>query len=183
MPQQSGDAGKRPNKPKTDEKDLLRRVQDYSQPTTLPELTTGLLHARELGEFYIKERRPDDAAKFFAGLAKPDQKIPAYRLLGKLGHAIALAYKDEAKASNGEFLIAVAEIEKLAGAKTGKKEPGIQDEAEGYRQVWKQNPPLRELTAKALDRNFANDRENFPADKLESYRHAPRPTLKPAPIP
>jgi serine/threonine-protein kinase len=173
--------GNKLSKPKTDEKELLRRVQDYSQAATLPELTTGLVHARELGEFYIKERRPDDAAKFFAGLAKPDQKIPAYRLLGKLGHAIALAYKDEAKASNDEFLLVVAEIEKLDAAKTGKKDPGILGEIEGYRQVWKQNPPLRELTAKALDRNLANDRENFPADKLDAYRQPPRPTLKPAP--
>jgi eukaryotic-like serine/threonine-protein kinase len=180
-PRENGDAGKKPTGSKTDEKDLLRRVQDYSQPTTLPELTTGMVHARELGEFYIKERRPDDAAEFFAGLTKADQKVPAYRMLGKLGHAIALAYKDEAKASNDEFLAIVANIEKLAAIKAGKKEPGIFDEVEGYRQVWKQNPPMREMTAKALDRNFANDEKNFPADKLETYRHPPRPTLKPAP--
>ena len=80
------DAGKKSVKPKTDEKEMLRQVQDFSQPTTLEELTAGLVHARRLSQFYINERRPDDAAKFFTGLAT-DQMIPAYRFLGKLGHA------------------------------------------------------------------------------------------------
>jgi hypothetical protein len=140
------------------------------------------VHARELGRFYLKEGRPDDALKSFAELMKPEQKLPAYRFLGKLGHAVALAYKDDARASNNEFLAVAADIERMAALKATKKEPMV-DELEVYRLVWKQNFPMRELVAQALDRNFANDPKNFPADKLEPYRHPPRPALKAAPPP
>ena len=71
----------------------------------------------------------------------------------------------------------------MAAVKAGKKEFGIHDEIEGFRRVWKENQAMREMTAKALDRNYANDPKNFPAEKLEAYRLPPRPTLKPAPMP
>lgn len=181
VPPENGQA-KKSAKPQTDENELVQLVQKYDQPTTQGQLNAGLEHSVELGLFYIKERRPEDAEKFFAGLAKPSQKIPAYRFLGKIGHAIALAYKDDARASNDEFLLVVAEIDRMAAMKTGKKELGIHDELEGYRQIWKPKEQMREMAAKALNRNYANDPKNFP-DKLEPYRYPPRPTLKAPPMP
>jgi hypothetical protein len=66
--------------------------------------------------------------------------------------------------------------------KAGKKDAPF-DEFQGYKHVWKLNQSMREMVAKAINRNHANDPTNFPADKLEVYRHPPRPTLKTAPMP
>lgn len=176
---------KKPLPAKTDENEMRQLVLKYEQPTTPGQLAAGLEHAVELGLFYIKERRPDEAEKFFAGLASKDQKVAAYRFLGKLGHPIALAFKDEAAASNEEFLTIIAKIEKFDGQTVFKKKTDLPPftEFEGYKLVWKQNQPMREMVAKALNRNYANDPKNFPADKLEPYRYPPRPTLKAAAAP
>jgi serine/threonine-protein kinase len=182
VPPENGQA-KKSLKPKTDEKELQALVQKYDQPTTPGQLSAGLEHSVELGVFYIKERRPDDAEKFFAELARPDQKIPAYRFLGRVGHPIALAFKDDPAASNLEFAAIIGDIEKFDKVKPTKKDVPPFDEFEGYKQVWKLNLLMREMVAKAINRNYANDPKNFPADKLEAYRYPPRPTLKPAPMP
>jgi hypothetical protein len=41
---------------------------------------------------------------------------------------------------------------------------------------------MRELAAKALNYNYANNPKTFPADQLDIYRFPPRPTLKAAPM-
>jgi hypothetical protein len=48
--------------------------------------------------------------------------------------------------------------------------------------LWKTYPPMREMVAKALNHNYANDPANFP-EKLDAFRFPPRPTLRPAPMP
>jgi serine/threonine-protein kinase len=181
--------GKKYANQKADEKDLLRRVEECSQPTTEPELITGMQNSLNLGLFYIRSNRPDDAEKFFASLTKPEQKVPAYRFIGRLGHAIALAFKDEPAESNKEFLVALGHIEKI-DAKVGagfafktKKDLPLLDELQAYKHFWKLNQPMREMVAKALNRNYANDPKNFPSDKLDAYRFPPRPTLKAALLP
>ena len=82
--------------------------------------------------------------------------------LGRMGTAMVLAFKDQPKQSNEEFIA-------LLGKE--KKEKQV---IAGF---WYGNPPLREMMAKALNHNYANAPEEFP-DKLKAYRDPPRPTLK-----
>ncbi|HZZ82624.1 MAG TPA: serine/threonine-protein kinase [Gemmataceae bacterium] len=177
--------GKKIVNQKAGESDLLRRVEECSEPTTELQLSAGMQNAFNLGMFYIRARRPDDAEKFFANLAKPEQKIPAYRFVGRLGHPIALAFKDEPAASNKEFLAVIGNIEKIdakVAFKGSKKDLPLLDELQGYKHFWKVNQEVREMVARSLNRNFANDPQNFPAE-LEAYRYPPRPTLKAGPMP
>ncbi len=180
VPPENGEA-KKAAQMKPDEKDLIRRVQENSQPTNELECNAGMLDSVKLGLFYINERRPDDAEKFFAGLVKVEPKIPAYRFVGRLGHATALAFKDDSAASNHEFVAILGDVERFDKIKP-KKDVPLFGEVEGYKHVWKQYPPMREMVARALNRNFANDPDNFPR-QLDAYRNPPRPTLKAAPMP
>src|SRR4051794_34547179 len=118
-------------------------------------------------------------------LSNQEPKIPAYRLLGRIGHPIALAFKDEYEASNKEFLALMAEFEKIeARVSPGaflkperpfvKREPlPLKDDVEAYKLLWKDDWQVREMVAKALHHNYANAPKQFPADKLDVYRFPP----------
>src|SRR5205823_4943445 len=82
-------------------------------PTQPSEVTTGFQHSVELGLYYLKENRLDEADQLFLELAKPERKVVPYRYLGRMGHAIVLAYKDDAAGSNQEFLAIFADIERI----------------------------------------------------------------------
>ncbi len=173
-------------KPKTDEKELQQLVDKYAYPEGQTQLGAGLEHSLDLGEFYIREKRFDEAEKFFESLNKPERKF-AYRLLGRIGHAIVLSFKDEEEASNKEFAdIEKKEFERLENfTKKTKKDSKFSEEIEDYRSVWKQNLRLREMVAQALNRNYINDPVAFGKDghykHLNDYRIPPRPVLRPPP--
>jgi serine/threonine protein kinase len=170
-------------KPRIDEKELKQLVKKYANPESSRQMMTGLEHSVELGLYYIKEKRLSEADGFFQELATPNNKIPTYRHLGRLGHAIVLAFKDESGASNKEFAEFTAEMMKLEArfGKSKKDQGSFKDELDGFRYLWK-DPPMRELVAKALNHNYANDPKNFPVE-LDVYRFPPKPTLKAAPQP
>jgi hypothetical protein len=167
--------------PKEDDKEMLRQVQKYLNPSSHSEAITGFTHANELGLFYLKEKRLDEADRLFIDLAKKDRVVP-YRWLGRLGHAIALAFKDEPAASNQDFLAVIADVERIESRTIPKKKEwsALKDEMEAYRLVWRENLPLREWAAKALDRNHVNAPVDFP-EKLSRHRLPPLPVLKTAP--
>ncbi|MBI2808336.1 MAG: serine/threonine protein kinase [Planctomycetes bacterium] len=168
------------------EKELQQRVQEHLNPEDMPFVHAGLKHCIDLGHFYLKLHRLDDADRFFRDISKPERKIPSYRLLGRLGHAVVLAFKDESEGSNKEFLALFADIEKIAprigpvpkALRPTKKEMAARkDEIEAYRLLWKDNPSMREMVAKALNHNHANDPARFPA-RLDRYRFPPRANVK-----
>lgn len=177
------------------EERLKKLVQEFSQPENQREISTGLTHSVDLGLFYLKEKRYDEAEQFFRQLRTQEPRIPAYRLLGRIGHPITLAFKDEHEASNREFLALVAEFEKIES----RVSPGyflklerpmkrdsmpIKDDVEAYRLLWKDDWKIREMVAKALRHNYANAPKQFPMEKLGAYRFPPQPTLKaPPPMP
>jgi serine/threonine-protein kinase len=176
-----------------EENEMLRQVQKYLNPTSHSEMVTGLQHSVELGLYYLKQKRLDDADLLFLDLRKPERKIPAYRFLGRMGHATVLAFKDEPAASNQEFLALFADIEKIEARFGGgpipkidrptKKEMlGLRDEVEAYRILWKESSShdLREMVARALNTNYVNDPKQFPSEKMDVYRFPPRPVLKAA---
>jgi serine/threonine protein kinase len=175
------------------EKELLQRVQEHLKPESQLDVNSGLKACADLGLFYLKQRRLKEADDLFQDIRTPDRKVPAYRFLGRLGHAMVLAFKDESAASNKEFLEFFADIERFE-ARVGPgplpklDRPGkekliaLRDEIEVYRLLWKDNyGSIREMAAKALNHNYANDPTHFPAEKLDAYRLPPRPTLKASP--
>src|SRR5262249_40127668 len=86
---------------------LREAVEKYANPGgDRVSRDLGLRHSLELGVLYLKEDRLEEADQFFAGLIK----VPVYRILGRLGHAIVLARQDHAIESNKLFL-------ELVGAK------------------------------------------------------------------
>jgi serine/threonine-protein kinase len=173
----------KPTVAREDEKAMLQQVQKSVNPGDDDEMIAGLRDRIQLGFYYLRAKRLDDADRFFLELSKPDNKIATYRLLGRLGHAMTLAFKDDPKASNDEFLVIIAEMEAIEAKGFFKKKdpPPLDDTREACRRVWKLNTQVREMVAKALDYNYVNDAKGFPADKLDPYRLPPRPTLKAAP--
>jgi serine/threonine-protein kinase len=172
---------KKPISTKEREKELKNRVQEALRPETSIDLGFGLKACVDLGVFYLQQRRLNDADAFFEAIEKAERKVPAYQMLGRLGHAMVLAFKDDPDGSNKAFKTVIAQIEKLESRfgvpKFVKKEAA---EQEAYRLVWRENGPIREVVAKALNHNYANDPKGFPPE-LERYRDPPRPKLSPMP--
>jgi eukaryotic-like serine/threonine-protein kinase len=123
----------------------------------------GQKHAIDLGLFYLKEKRWDDADKFFQELEKAERG-PWCTYLGNLGKAMTLAFRDQADLSNKLFekLLDTKQLTKFAGPANA---------------FLRSSPALREMIANALRRNAVNAPDQFPP-ALEAYRHPPRPPGK-----
>ena len=175
--------GQTGRKQSVDEKALKQLVDEYANAQGTTQIGTGVEAAFKLGAFYVRENRLDDAEKLFESL---NRGVPAYRLLGQIGEAIVLAYRDEHAKSNKLFLVLADEFKDLENpAKKFKKDKTQEEKILAYKIVWKESAPLRELAAQALNRNFINDPLAFSDEgefrRLNVYRTPPRPTIKPAP--
>jgi serine/threonine-protein kinase len=140
-----------------------RRLQKNWEESVAPDpgldAMAGMRHAIDLGLFYLKHKRYDDADKFFQELDNNPKGLASYKFLGRLGKAMTLAFRDDVKASNDLFVrLLDGKAPKFAGAAA----------------PWKSDKGLREMIAKALHRNYVNAPELFPPP-LEAYRHPPRP--------
>ena len=144
------------------EKALVKEVQKHSPPMNAQEARRGLEDRIDLGVLYLKQRRLDEAEDFFKQLEAQD-KIKGYHMLGQLGRAMVLAFRNEPKKSNDLFL-------KLYKEKKGEKG------ALEVQLLWNRNQPLREMIAAALNYNYANTIGSFP-EALEKLRHPPTPKL------
>jgi serine/threonine-protein kinase len=139
--------------------ELLRElVQKYTKPGA--DRVLGIHHSLELALLYLKEDRLEEADQFFSSLIKNPAKVPAYRNLGRMGHAIVLARQDHAAESNRLLL-------ELLG---DKPRPG----AEPLRFLLDQ-PQFRYELAQALEYNKANLRDQPLPPRLEALRVPPRP--------
>jgi eukaryotic-like serine/threonine-protein kinase len=137
---------------------LREAVEKYAKPGA--DRTLGLRHSIELALFYLKEDRLEDADQFFVSLIKNRAKMPAYRNLGRLGHAIVLARRDRAAESNQLFLDLLGDKPKAG--------------PEPLRFLLDQ-PQLRYEIAHALEYNKANLRDQPLPERLEAFRVPPRP--------
>jgi serine/threonine-protein kinase len=143
---------------------LREAVEKYANPGTDPDRRVlGLRHSLELGLFYLKDDRLEEADQFFAVLINNPAKVGAYRMLGRLGHAIVLARQDKAAESNGLFL-------ELLG---NPAKPGTEQ-----MRFFLNQPQVRYEIARALEYNKANLRKALPPE-LERLREPPHP--QPAP--
>jgi eukaryotic-like serine/threonine-protein kinase len=126
---------------KLHEQFLLAAVQEYERPQDQNQVALGIGHSLELGLFYLHERRLDDAERLFQKLISNPAGVRIYVTLGRLGHAIVLAFQDKADESNEVFLSAIKEPDQLMGR---------------LRFVLNRNPRFLQMMAKALDHNAAN---------------------------
>jgi eukaryotic-like serine/threonine-protein kinase len=138
------------------EKFLQTAVQQYLKPSGAtpqemqPQVRMGLDHAVELAVFYLDRWKLTEADDLFARLTAAGDKVPQYRQLGQVGHAIALALQDRPAESNKLFL------EVVAGP--GGREKFLQA-------YWlRQNPKMQVWIARALDHNAANAPGQFPKE-------------------
>jgi serine/threonine-protein kinase len=165
-------------KTKLDEQARKFLAQESLDANSKTQVNAGMTHLMGLGLFYLHEHRVDDADAFFADLTKPDRKS-AYQNFGRLGHAVVLAFKDKYTASNEKFLkevIPSIEINERR-LKDKKLDDKLTEELAGHTTMWKVDYTVRELVAKALNRNWANDPKDFP-EKLQPYRFPPKATLR-----
>src|SRR4029077_9971188 len=79
---------------------LRGAVEQYANPgTDRQSRDLGIRHNLALALFYFKENRLEEADEFFGKLIDDPAKVPSYRTLGRLGHAIVLARQDRAAES------------------------------------------------------------------------------------
>ncbi len=148
---------------KAHEKFLRDAVKEYANPgNDRRRLELGLRHGVELALFYLERHRLADADQFFTDLIKNAYKVEAYKTLGRLGHAVVLAWKDRTAESNREFM-------DLLGwqRRNGKPPPSLP--------FLLNQPQLRYEIGRALDRNKANETPEQPfPPTLEYLRDPPR---------
>jgi serine/threonine-protein kinase len=151
-----------------DEEKLRRKIErlheDFLEHSAKPEdkqgVRRGLEDAVELTLLLLKERRLEEADRFFKEL--DDAKgNPRYRQLGQVGQAISLAFQDKAKESN-EMLLKLLP----------KQGPKAKFAAPSY---WLIHPQLRYLVAEAIDHNALNLPDSPLPAALERLRRAPLP--------
>jgi hypothetical protein len=78
------------------EQRLRQAAKDYANPGN--DRAIGISHQVELAVFLLEQRRYQEADVFFKELSD-SQKIPMYALLGRIGHAVVLAFQDKAAES------------------------------------------------------------------------------------
>lgn len=139
---------------------LREAVEKYANPgADRVSRDLGLRHSLELGLFYLKDNRLEEADQFFNTLIHNPGKVVSYQTLGRLGRAIVLARQDHAAESNRLFLELIGPKPKVG--------------AEQIRFFLNQ-AQLRYEMARALDYNKANLGGAFPPE-LERFREPPRP--------
>ena len=144
------------------EKFMQEAVEQYNDPgKDAMRLELGLKHALELGLFYLKLQRLDEANQFFLGLRDNPHKVEAYRTLGLLGHALVLGRQNRAAESNQAFLVVLSE--RARAGKPPERLPFLLNQ-----------PQLRYEIARALDYNKVNATPEQPFPKqLEALREPP----------
>jgi serine/threonine-protein kinase len=120
---------------------LQAAVKEYEDPKDANQFTLGIGSCLELGEFYLERRQLAEADRFFQGLIDNPFKVKAYMVVGRLGHAMVLAFQDKAPESCQCFLDVI----------NSRDQPTA-----NMRFFLNRNPRFVRLVARALDYNAAN---------------------------
>ncbi|MBV9123796.1 MAG: serine/threonine protein kinase [Planctomycetes bacterium] len=151
------------------EKFLVQEVNQTENPgKERDKIQPGLDARLELGLLYLDQWRLEDADHFFMSLDNETYRVPPYRLLGRLGHAVVLSFQDRPEESTNLF-------EEVLG--TGNQGPKEQRPNKERLLIWvlNRNPLFGLQVAQALNRNRVNTHQPLPAD-LQSYSR-PQPFL------
>jgi serine/threonine protein kinase len=92
------------NKRETKEQALRTLLEPYldTRPGNSREVQRGIEQGMDLGMFYLEQDRLDEARALFVRLEQ--NAVPAFRILGHLGHGIVLALQSEPHESNKRFI-------------------------------------------------------------------------------
>ncbi len=161
-----------------EERFKLEGAQNYADPNpTLDELKRGVDFQVDLLAYYYKKGRLDDAERFSRELQDRKYKTTKfqnhpYQALGKLGHALALAFRDDAN----DALKQMGELIRLATPRQGMGGfQGLQFTIAGVPSAMFEHSELKRLIVDALNR-IATDLHvtNFSADhkQLDLIRKA-----------
>lgn len=145
--------------PRKREEFLKQAVEQYLHPGNDAARTRlGMGNCLELGLFYLEQRRLDEADQFFVRLETLTPPVLPYRYFGQLGHAIVLAFKDQAETSIALFQVHL---------------PIRPIDRRGL-DFLQQNPRLREMIGLALEQDRLNlkPEQKFPRE-LEPFRKPP----------
>jgi eukaryotic-like serine/threonine-protein kinase len=140
--------------------DAIKAMDANSEPAN------SLKYRVELGLYYLKEWRLDDAEKTFKDIEDLDKARPKSQYLanGLLGKAMVLAFRDEPTKSNALF------VQRLTPKQAkGKEPPAIP--------VLLRRPEVAEMVAKALSYNLVNSPSTFPPG-LRPFLAPPVPKVK-----
>jgi hypothetical protein len=145
---------------------LVAELKQYGKPGEVKEqLEFGLNYNIELGLLYLDNWRLDDAQKLFKDLDRVG-KHDAYRILGRVGQAIVLAFQDRPQESNRLFVEVFRPLARRAGPNAfGPDRARAVNAIASHRQV-------RMMIARALEHNQANARQHFPRG-LVYFLHPP----------
>jgi serine/threonine-protein kinase len=146
---------------KEKEKRLRQAAKDYANPGN--DRLIGVSHQVELAEFLLDQRRFEDADRFFKDLTDNAQRVPGYVLLGRIGHAVVLAFQDKS-----------AESMKLLEDLFTEK-PRSPMALRTATQLMNNYPHLHQKVADAIKRNYDNKQE-IPA-VLEKVRRPEQLTI------
>jgi tRNA A-37 threonylcarbamoyl transferase component Bud32 len=142
-----------PNKLESKEQALRTLLEPYldTRPGSNREVQKGLEQAMDLGIVYLEQDRLDDARALFVRLEQ--NAVPAFRVLGHLGHGIVLALLSQPHDSNEHFR-KIHQLEQLRS-----KQPKW---VENWIRV---DPKWRYWISKAIHYNLQNglDRSQIPA--------------------
>jgi eukaryotic-like serine/threonine-protein kinase len=116
--------------------------QDVDPGSDRTRVMRGVTNRMELAQLYLDQRRLPEADQLFANLVA--SKAPQYRVLGRVGHAIVLAYQNHPAESNKAIGESLADL---------KKTP-----------ILANNQVLKFEIARALAFNKANATEPLPAE-------------------
>jgi serine/threonine-protein kinase len=157
----------KPVVPGTRDRERMLRTEwaRYTNPgNDREQVTWGLKYAVELGLLYLDDQRLDEAADWFKDVEKGNHL--AYRMAGRMGQAIVLAFQDRWAQSN-RLLQSIAP----AGSRRDANRP-VEAERWWFRHLVTFNKRFAYTLARALDHNFDNSPPSFPR-ALESLRHPP----------
>jgi serine/threonine-protein kinase len=166
----------------TNEERLVRELADYNSDPKMNDISSverGLNAQIDLAAYYFRKNRIDDAEKLFHGLIErnyhdkpPNSAEHPYRVLGRFGLALVLAWHDKAKDSLDQLTHFVAPLQSIPN---GLYLQGIP--------VPVNNPELRRLLAEALNRDAKNlKKEKLEPPYLESLRNPPSFAEKKGPL-
>jgi serine/threonine-protein kinase len=145
---------------------LKEGVKLYANPGGDPEkLKTGLEMCRDLGVLYLDQGHWEEADSFFQELSQDrPNPVPQYVYLGKLGHAVVLGLQSQTEASVKSFVELLPEKQSL-------HHPLINN-------VLFKNPKMSMWIAEAMEYNYKNAPDKFPAG-LEKWRKASKSPAAP----
>jgi serine/threonine-protein kinase len=165
----------------TNEERLARELADYNSDPKTAEASSierGLNAQIDLAAYFFRKNRIDDAEKLFRSLIernyhdKPETGEHPYRVLGRFGLALILAWHDKAKESLEQLVRLVPPLQPVPN---GLHLVGIPFSVN--------NPELRHLLAEALNRDAKNlKKDKLEPPYLEALRKPPSFTEKKGPI-